>query len=274
MRFRLAAVVALALLAGCGSVVGLGGQSTETVTPAPVPTNSPTPEDPRVGLAPGLDAEGIFDLDYLLQHHVEALADESYVWEERERNTYLSQNESLTESGSQTILVEDEYTYLRNVSSLQRYQRGARQFLNEYESYADGDAQYTKYFSYGEVNVTYERTPSPPSADQFAQFAHSRFRSFLPTENVTVARLDGGDQQRYEIRGTRDTVPGYRGSENVTTRAVIRENGLIEHVETTLVVDPEINPIRIHYETNYTTTDDVTVDPPTWFDDARTTLEE
>lgn len=273
MRFRLAAVVALALLAGCGSVVGLGGQSTETVTPAPVPTTSPTPEDPRVGLAPGIDAEGIFDLDYLLEHHVEALEGESYVWEERERTTYLSQNGNLTESGSQTVVVEDDHTYMRNVSSLQRYQRGTRQFLNDYETYADGDVQYTKYFAYGNVNVTFERTSSPPSADQFAQFANSRFRSFLPTENVTVARLGGGDQLRYELRGTREMVPGYRGAENMTTRAVIRENGLIEHIETTLVVDPDINPTRVHYESTYSTTEEVTVDRPSWVDDARAVLE-
>ncbi|WP_254830755.1 hypothetical protein [Haloglomus salinum] len=69
----LAALVVLVGLAGCGSLPTAGTPSpSETITPAPVPT------DPGTDFPPGIDATGLTDRRALLAAHEDSLANRSY----------------------------------------------------------------------------------------------------------------------------------------------------------------------------------------------------
>ena len=65
MRWRTLAVVALLVCAGCSSLVDGGEEPADpaTMTPAPVPATTPTPE--RWPVTPGLSARGVVDVDAL-----------------------------------------------------------------------------------------------------------------------------------------------------------------------------------------------------------------
>jgi hypothetical protein len=69
------ALAGLLLLAGCGGFAG-GGRSTDTVSPAPVPTDTPTASGSH--WPPGTGPEGVTDPIELANAHYEALLDRSY----------------------------------------------------------------------------------------------------------------------------------------------------------------------------------------------------
>lgn len=273
MHWRILAVVLVAATAGCGSVVGFGGNSApETVTPAPVPTPPPTPSDPRMGLAPGLNASGVFDVEFLVQRHAEAVSGTTYVWEERSRQVYLDTDNSLTTSRSQRIVVENETTFVHNVSSLDRYIDGQRRFLQNYERYSDGSGQYTKWIQLDRVEPVYQWSPSPGSTAGFAMRPTGRYHRHLPFENSTVSRVDVGDRQHYVVRGTRSSVIEHGDVQNYTGRAVIRADGLVRSIDVRFRTMTPGGPARINYTSRYDELGNASVSPPPWLPAAREDL--
>jgi len=90
MNGRIVAVVALAVLAGCGAFAG-GGSTPEpidSVTPLPVTQTAETATSEPLGvdLPPGISRSGNLTVERLLSAHWNATAGRSYVWVYRQRN--------------------------------------------------------------------------------------------------------------------------------------------------------------------------------------------
>lgn len=271
MHWRVLAVVLVAVTAGCGSVVGLGGgPATETVTPAPVPTLEPTPEDPRMGLAPGVDAEGIFDVDYLVQNHVSVATDTSYVWEEENHQFYRARNSTVWSNNSQRIVFENGSNYHRTASSTELLIEGQRQFLQSYEEYGDGDRRYTRWFQIDEPDPIYRHGPAGDASLQYASLPVGPIRRFMDLEEERVARISSvGERDHYRITGTRSSILQYGEVRNFTARMVVREDGLVRSLNVSFETTQAEQEVTISYASRYSAVGNATVTEPGWVPEVR-----
>lgn len=71
------ALAAVLLATGCAALSGSPPEP-PTVTPAPVPENSPTPFGPPARLAPGVTSDGIVEPEAVVAAHRRALSNQSY----------------------------------------------------------------------------------------------------------------------------------------------------------------------------------------------------
>lgn len=269
MHWRVLAVALVAATAGCGSIVGTGSP-TETVTPAPVPTLEPTPTDPRVGVAPGVDARGISDPEDLIEHHVSAATGANYVWQSESREIYRLSNSTVWRNISQRVVVEDATTYRRSASSIEQSSAGQRVFLQGYEEYADGERRYLRWSEYGDPDVSYRSEPATNASRELANVSVGPLRQYLDLETQSVARLSTvDDRQRYRITGSRDSVPQFGTVENYTARAVVREDGFVRSVDVSFRTTRADRDVRIAYTSQYTRVGNATVTEPDWFVDER-----
>lgn len=100
MRPRVLLVATLVVLAGCSGVFGEGGQPTETITPAAVPTDEPTPT-PVPQLAPGLTGEGIENPSVLVGAHTSVLRNKSFTIQSN--STGMASNGSVIDQSAGTL---------------------------------------------------------------------------------------------------------------------------------------------------------------------------
>lgn len=267
MRWVILAVGLLAVTAGCNTV-GDSGTETPTVTPAPVPTHSPTPEDPRVGVAPGLSAGGITHPNYLATHHAEAATETSYVWMEFESTTRQYRNETVDTSESQVVTFEDETTYRRQIDAHEITIDGRETYVQGYEEYANGDVEYTRWVSTDGEGYTYTRDSSPDAARTYASLAAESIRKYLNVENETVERIDVGEGRHYVVVGTRSTLPEYGPVDEYRARAIVREDGFVRSLDVRYTRSRDGDPVRAHYSFTYRQVGNATVEPPDWESEA------
>lgn len=264
MYWRLLAVALLAVVAGCGAVVGPSGP-TETVTPAPVVT--PTPVDEPIVVAPGVTTDGVEDLERLIDSHRRAVWNTSYAWEEVTRESFASGNRTATRPRTRWVVFEDESTYRRHVSEFET--RGASAFMNvrDYEHYAADGVTYAKWDVLGQSRTEYDRSEEhDPSGNLGVPI--TSFQRFLALENATVTRVDGEARPHFEVRGTRSTVNGYGEVTDFRARAIVREDGLIRHVNVSFdAARGEL--VGVQYSSTYSRLGNATVTPPEWVSEAR-----
>ena len=90
----------IVVFAGCNGVFGGNSRSTETLTPAQVPTDEPTPT-PVPQLAPGLTGAGIENGSALVAAHRSIIRNQSFVV--RGNSTFLATNGSVLGHGTSTL---------------------------------------------------------------------------------------------------------------------------------------------------------------------------
>lgn len=267
MNWRVVFVGLLAVTAGCGGILG-DSEQRSTVTPVPVPTQSPTPEDPRVGVAPGLSADGIIDTMFLARNHREAARATSYVWTENETRFHRYDNVSVNTSEYQRVTFESASRYHRYVRLHQTEIDGQLRYVQDYEEYGDGQYEYNTWFGH-DPEHTYRRDGEANASREYANLATGPILRYLNVENETVTPIDVGERQYYEVEGTQSVVAGYGNVTNYTARAVIREDGFVRSLEATFEAERAGEVIVVRYNYTYTEIGTATVTEPDWVDEAR-----
>lgn len=271
MRLRvLGALVLVVATAGCGALVG-GGSSADTLTPAPVPTLAPTPDDPRVGVAPGVSTRGVTNPDYLAARHVAIASEMRYVLNVSYHEDRRLADVPATVDRRQRIVVENATTYRRDANTLQRRVGGSYQFLYGYSEYANGRAKYVSWLGDNDTHRVFRRYDDPArSRPDYASTVASFVREFLDVETATVSRYDvaGSDRQYYLVVGHRTNLSTVSDLENFTARAVIREDGFVRRLNVTYDAMDRGSVVSTHYTVRYREIGTATVSQPAWTVDA------
>jgi len=265
MDWWVLAVAVVAVLAGCGSVVG-PNDPPETVTPAPVPTA--TPVDSTAGLAPGVSAGGIDDVDALIRQHIGVATNTSYVWQERYRETGVSEIGTYRMSRSRWVAYEDAGPAYRYRSAQRQVVSGERRYVDLYETYGNGSVGYTMSTRKNSTEPLVRRTNRSTTPADFA-LPNRPIRHLLVLEDQTVSLVDVGGRAHYEIRGTQDAIPNHGDVDEYEARVVVREDGLIGHLNVTFVTHAYGDPVPIQYRLRFTEDGNMTVDAPDWATETR-----
>lgn len=259
-------LVFLLSMAGCSGIIG-EVTPTSTLTPAEVPTDSPSPTAARE-LAPGLTQEGVTDAWALAGAHEDELANTSHTVTDVERRWTLDGNSighittvSLVEPVRERVHWVRESTGepkhgIVHALKVAFYREGEQAYLAITQ---DGD---TSYHVYGD-----------PAGGR-------SMRIFLLLSAVD-ARLVGTTTDhgvvRYRVRSTRIRHPDQFAAavgvsqnvlQNGSIRAVLDEQGLIHEYEYTYVVEREDSHRRVSRQVRYTALGETIVTRPAWYDDA------
>ena len=268
MRWHLLLVLAVVVTAGCNSLFAAGDDAsdaaTETLTPAPVPEVTLTPE--RWEIAPGVSSDGVDNVTALVAAHRAATANQSYVWRER-RGATTDLNRTVPVADQTVARVESGSTYyFWTVDERIRLQSGLRTVAN-YSEYVDGAVQENRYqFAGGPTYRRQQFDPAPPSEHRHIGLsATSAIRQYFDVENTTVSavRIDG----RRHYRIVAGDWPGFAAESvsNGTVTAVVSPDGFVRSLEAAYTIYSADQSRRVRYAFTYERVGNTTVDPPDWF---------
>lgn len=267
MDGRVLLVAALALTAGCGSLVAGDETPTagETVTPAPVPTVTETPE--RWGIAPGLAGGGVADVDALVRAHLAATANRSYVW--REYRGFGSADAETVRTSTVTVArVESSSVYTLRTGRWQVRIEGELSNVANYSEYADGTVRRARYRLLGRSEPTARALPptSARSHPYVGGAATTAIRRYLDVDNATVSEIlvDGDRHYRVVSHPEAVRVPGE--TRNATVTAVVSPDGFVRSLEVSYLATSAGTPRRVTYGFAYELVDETNVDPPDWYE--------
>ena len=270
MRWRVLVALAVVLTAGCGSLFAAsddtGTAATDTLTPAPVPAETPTPE--RWDLAPGLTSTGVVDLEALVAAHRAATANRSYVWREF-RGTSAHVNGSIPIQDRTVAEVESRSRYhLRSGDQRVRLRSGLTNVAN-YSEYADGTVRTIRFRFVGRTSYERRHThPTDPNDHRLVgASATSAIRQYLALSNVTVSAVRLDDRPYYLVVGR--NWPAFTGEtvHNGTITAIVSPDGFVRSLEAVYTVRSVGQPRRVRYGFTYEQVDNTTVEPPDWYRD-------
>ncbi|WP_123536420.1 hypothetical protein [Halosimplex salinum] len=270
MRWRLLVALAVVLTAGCGSLFGAGQQSfdaTDTLTPAPVPEVTPTPE--RWGIAPGLTGDAVADIDALVAAHRAATTDRSYVWRERHGST-TRPNGSVPLFDRTVARVELQSVYrVWSGDERVRLRSGLTNVAN-YSEYADGTERIVRYRYVGRTDYEHYRVhPIDAVAHRHIGLgATDAIERYLAVGNATVAAVSVDDRRHYEVVGRDWDRPASDRVSDYTVVAVVSPEGFVRSLDVSYTVRSVGPPRRVRYSFAYERVGETTVDPPAWFDGA------
>lgn len=267
MAIRPVVAALLVLLAGCG---GLGATEDSagdrTVTPAPVPTDSPTPRperaavpDPLTGMAP--NATGLARL------HVESLSRRSYLLD-----TYLSRTwgEGFARSVENRL---DRRSYRVQSGGTYRASRvllvvgsGPASRLPRWEAYADGEAEYRRVVGGG--GTSYERRSlSPAALPPHLGRAMALIVRYLDVAEASVEHVRTERGPRLRVVGREPRTPGLTNVSDYRVEAVVTGAGRVEILEATYRTSRGVS-VRVGFRIR--DVGSVRVRPPDWYGEART----
>ncbi|WP_436925897.1 hypothetical protein [Halosimplex amylolyticum] len=265
MRWRLLVALAVVLTAGCGSLFGQQspGPATDTLTPAPVPEVTPTPE--RWGIAPGLSGNSVADVDALVTAHRAATAGRSYVWRER-RGTTTRSNGTVPLFDRTVAKVESATVYrVWTGDERVRLRTGLTNVAN-YTEYADGTDRIVRYRYVGWRDFEHQRRhPIDATAHRhIGVSATQAIERYLAVESARVAAVGVDDRRHYEIVGRNWTRPVGDRVTNYTVTAVVSTDGFVRSLDVSYTVHSLGHPRRVRYAFAYERVGNTTVDPPVW----------
>jgi len=240
----LVVLAGIAVLAGCSGWVG-PSESTETVTPAPVPATTTQTEQPDGPLPPGLTGGGVTDASALAGAHLDALRGMTYTWHAQ---TTFGGNRS-----DQHLTVEGPKTYGYRYTS-----PGA---LTNTSEFADGETVYTRYYRFV---ARLRRAPAPNATDQYGPVAADAIERYLTVENATVAETVVDGQLHYRVRATTDEYRRLGGATDYSATAVIAPDGFVRSLNVSYVNRGGNRSIAVSYRFRYDAIGTATVERPNW----------
>lgn len=272
---RAALVCLLVLLAGCNALPGTGGNPTERLTAAPLPTDT--------ARAPGLSPDGVEAPERIGSAHEEALRNESYTLYSNRTVRYA--NGTLRSQLVVRVRVDENRTYLASV----RTAGGSAPVLlgvpPARATFWSNGSLYLRAFSRGN-GTTYNRfrppepdvgtwrywTTTVPFGGEYAEpetFYAATFAS-IPTDTVDRVRVDGsvvhrvtGDRARssqFDERVTR--------IEDVRLVAAVREDGLVRTLSLAYTGRVDGTTVRVRWTVRYRAIGRTSVGKPPWFEKA------
>ncbi|WP_415378795.1 hypothetical protein [Halosimplex sp. TS25] len=267
MRWRLLLALAVVVTAGCGSLVGADERpdaATDTLTPAPIPEVTPTPE--RWGVAPGLTGNSVADLDALVAAHRAATANRSYVWRER-RGSTTGPNGSVPLFNRTVAQIESQSVYHVRAGDERVRLRSGTTTVADYSEYADGTDRFVRYRHVGRRDYERERRhPIDPNGHpHIGLSAAGAIERYLDVESAAVAAVTVDDRRHYEVvahnwsRADDDRVSGY------AVTAVVSPAGFVRSLDVSYTVHAAGQSRRVRYAFAYERVGETTVDPPEWY---------
>ncbi|MFB6173915.1 MAG: hypothetical protein ABEI39_04655 [Halobacteriales archaeon] len=269
MRWRLVVLVAVVLTAGCGSLFAADGGAERaeqaTLTPAPVPEITPTPE--QWPLAPGLTADGVADADVLAEAHREAVANRSYVFRVR-RGFGVRVNGTVPTNHTTVARVESPRVYrVWTHEEEVRFQRGLTQ-LDNYSVYANGTASTIRSQLPDQLPTVRRQSAITPAVQHrhIGVRATDAVRQFLAVGNVTVTPVRFDGRRHYLVSGGSYSgfAAGALDNENVT--ALVSPEGFVRSLDVSYSVRRMGDPRSVRYTFTYERVGNTTVDRPDWVD--------
>ncbi|MFC7141623.1 hypothetical protein ACFQMA_17515 [Halosimplex aquaticum] len=266
MRWRLLVALAVVVTAGCGSLFGgdeRADPATDTLTPAPVPEVTPTPEQWPV--APGVTANAVADADALVAAHRAATANRSYVWRER-RGTTTHPNESVPLFDRTVARVESQTVYHVWTGQERVRLRTGLTSVADYSEYADGTERIVRYRYVGRSDFERQRRhPVDATAHRHIGLsAASAIERYLDVESATVAAVSVDGRRHYEVVGRNWSRPDDDRVTDYTVVAVVSPEGFVRSLDASYTVRSVGEPRRVRYTFAYEKVGETTVDPPEW----------
>ena len=261
MRWRLVAVLAVALTAGC---VGLGGETpTETLTPAPVPTDIPD-SGPGSTVIPGISADGEMDSTVIAAAHRDALGNQSFVWRSQTDRTGRVGNATTRTGSYEVLVVENATTYYRDTDTEVGREDGSRIYYPQYTEYADGTYRFTRALAFTWDRVRYERKPATERYDRFAKTTSRAVERYLNVASVRVEAMSVDGDRVYRLTGQRAARAWGGSIRNYTVRAHVTAAGFVRNLSARYERVRGTSVERFHHQFSFETVGNVTVERPDW----------
>jgi uncharacterized protein YceK len=267
MDRRILVVALVALLAGCGAVMGTD-EGEDAVTPAPVATPEPDRNAGPQLLAPGLSTAGIDNPNALILRHIAVVTNASFVWTEKYRERGVSEPASYRQAITRTVAYESRGSGYRFWTQGRSVVSGQRRYVDRREQFGTQAGGYVRGRHDGQNGTRVRRLNRSVERADFA-LPNRPVRHLLVLENQTVERAEVGDRPHFEIRGTRDAIPDHGSVDEFESRVVVREDGLIRVIEVSFVTHIYGEPTPIEYQLTFTEVGKVTVEEPDWVSQVR-----
>jgi hypothetical protein len=233
-------IAVLVVLAGCSGVLGGGGgEPTETITPAAVPTDEPTPT-PVPQLAPGITGEGIENPGVLVSAHTSILQNQSFTM--RSNSTGLAANGSAVGRSTVTLragppgegvhlVPEGNGTYTYSVWS-----KDGRTFQKR--TFPNGTTTYLRYEAY--------------SGERYGATGAGLRGLLKPfsVANTSVTEQERNGTTLYLVQGNARSDEGFRQG-NISLRMLVDSRGFIHSYRTTREAPFDDDVSRIISESRY-----------------------
>ena len=266
MAIRPVLAALLVVLAGCGGLGATDGSGIDrTVTPAPVPTDSPTPRPERAAV-PGPLAGEPPNATGLARLHVESLSRRSYLLD-----TYVSRTwgEGFARSVENRL---DRRSYRVQSGGTYRASRvllvvgsGPASRLPRWEAYADGEAEYRR--AVGGGGTAYERRSlSPAALPPHLGRAMAVIVRYLDVAEASVEHVRTERGPRLRVVGREPRAPGLGNASDYRVEAVVTGAGRVEILEATFRSTRGVS-VRVGFRVR--DVGSVRVRPPDWYGEAR-----
>ena len=262
-----AALVAVVVLAGCGSVATPGeeGTPTRTITAVPVPQETATPRGPPV-LAPGISTEGVFDARRLADAHAATLSATSFTAVRHERR--FDTNGSLRLAYRSVIRMGadgERFTYELNQTDV----RGDQRREQSLSRYSDGAVVYAATTRGGQTTYSVlggTDEPTDPAAvfpeNATARFGVLRLFGALRFDVLGQRTVDGWTVYRLGVENGSQSLGGL---DDVSMNATVREDGVVLSYRLTY----EVSDVRVVVDVDFGQVGETEVTPSEWVTAAR-----
>jgi hypothetical protein len=237
-------IAVLVVLAGCSGVLGGGGgEPTETVTPAAVPTDEPTPT-PVPRLAPGLTRQGIENASALIGAH-----------------TSLLQNRSFTQKSNTTGVAQNGSSLFQTISTSRSGPAGEKVYTvsernGSYGSPSDlsfpvrtevwaNDERLFRKRTYANGTATYDRFEQRYGASGAGLIY---LLEPFGTANTSVTTRERNGTTLYLVQGESQGESAFRQG-NVSLRLLVDSRGLIHSYRTVREIPSDESLARVVSET-------------------------
>ena len=257
-------VVVLVVLAGCSGVFGGGDGSTETVTPAAVPTDEAT-ATPAPRLVPGVTKRGIESPRALVAAHQSFLQNRSFT--QRSNSTALAANGSavLRTTGTLRAGPMGTFRYVSNRSGPYLAKQPASLPMRT-AIWADDDGYFVQR-TFPNGTKAYSRLSGREVGGGFALGRLPSLLGALDTDNTTVTeRRSENGTTFYRVNGTVDTsrLPNTSVRLLVDSRGVVHEYSTVRRLPAGATVTKSVTENRL-VAVNATDAPE----RPSWVDTAR-----
>lgn len=267
-------LAALLVLAGCS---GLAGQPTATVTPAPLPPDTPA----RQSFPPGTGAQGVTDPLALANAHRGIVEGVSY--------TVLRSRTVRFPNGSLAARTTLDARFSANQSRFHLVYRVEGPSAGRFdrtpirvELWSDGDLLLQSLTVANETtrqqvpSETFSRRPSPfdeTRGDQFGLRSHDReVRLLFLGVDVTLTRRTVDGTTVYRARGDAvrqrtalENLERVTAPRNVHLNATVTSRGLVRSYDLRYDATLDGHPVRVERSVRFVDVNATTIDRPSWY---------
>lgn len=258
-------VAVLVVLAGCSGAFGGGDESTETVTPAAVPTDEPT-STPVPRLAPGVTKRGIESPRALIAAHRSLLQNRSFT--QRSNSTALAANGSTVLRTTSTARAGPPGTGFRSVIERNGsyLSQESAPISTRSEAWWNGE-QYVVKRTFSNGTTRYDRAAtSATRADMAAGTLPYLLESATTNDTTVTERLSRNGTTLYRIEGTSDV----RRQPNTTLRLLVDSHGVIHEYATVRRLSSEAGVSRTVTRTRLVAINETDApERPSWVETAK-----